>query len=520
MVGAVRSWLHSHPLKALLALGLALRVLASCFSPGYLMHDDHFLVIETGASWAVGADYNNWLPAAQLREGIEHPEPHEANLTYPGIISGYFRLAHGAGLNHPGHQMLLLRLLHGLFSLLIVVWGYRIAERVGGSRPALWTGLALAAFGLFPLLSVRQLIEVVCIPPLLWSAWTIYSSEASRRTWRTWAVAGIGLGLATAVRYQCGVFGFGWIAAIWLHESSTSKAIRQSLFFGGTALMTFAVGQLHDILIWGEPFAQLRAYIAYNAENSAGYPQGYWHQYLWVFLGLLIPPFSIAWAFGTMRSWRSLAFLVLPALAFFVFHSMFPNKQERFILPAVPFFIIAGSVGWHAFESHSRFWKTHPTFRTWCAVFGTTLSLFAGIGLCFVQPKKSRVDAMTALYEQGDLANFLLVHTDGGAMPPQFYSGSWEKYWSSDLTTDAENHRLVMCSNTRYAFPNYLVFSGEQHLGEGVELYRQVYPSMEYVQQIPPSRWDRLLASLNDRNTVERFLIYRISPTEACPPAE
>jgi hypothetical protein len=39
---------------------------------------------------------------------------------------------------------------------------------------------------------------------------------------------------------------------------------------------------------------------------------------------------------------------------------------------------------------------------------------------------------------------------------------------------------------------------------------------MEYVQQVPPSRWDRLLAALNPRNRVERMLIYRIDPAIEC----
>ena len=73
---------------------------------------------------------------------------------------------------------------------------------------------------------------------------------------------------------------------------------------------------------------------------------------------------------------------------------------------------------------------------------------------------------MTALYDRGDLENFLIVHADGGAMPPQFYSGSWKKYWTSDLSTDAANHRQVMCNSPRYTFPNYIVFSGDRLLGE------------------------------------------------------
>ena len=39
---------------------------------------------------------------------------------------------------------------------------------------------------------------------------------------------------------------------------------------------------------------------------------------------------------------------------------------------------------------------------------------------------------------------------------------------------------------------------------------------MEYIQQVPPSRWDRLLAALNPHNRVERMMIYRIDPEVEC----
>lgn len=501
-------------LRTIVLIGLFLRVLASVNSPGYLMHDDHFLVIETGASWAVDEDYNNWMPWSQRARGIETPVPHQANLAYPGVVSGYFRACNAVGWSDPSGQMLLLRLLHGVYSLLIVVLGYRIAHRLGGERPARWTGLALAAFGLFPLLGVRQLVELVCIPPMMWAAWTVLRTD--KPTWKTWVLAGVGIGLATALRYQCGVFGLGWVLALFMHERKWQQAVLNSAILGTSALMVFALGQLQDVFIWGEPFAQLRAYIDYNTQNAGAYPQGFWHQYFWVVLGLLIPPFSLAWVFGTVREAKRLALLVFPPLAFFAFHSYFPNKQERFILPAVPFIVTAGSIGWHRFVEQSAFWSQHGKFHRALVAFGLAVSILTGVGLCFIQPKKSRVDAMTALYEQGDLDNFLIVHTDGGAMPPQFYCGSWKKYWTSDLNTDASNHRIVMCNSPLYTFPNYIVFSGDRLLGEGVERYKAVYPSMTYVKQVPPSRWDRLLATLNPHNHVERMMIYRIDPDVEC----
>ena len=51
-----------HPLLAIIFLAFIVRLFAVFFSQGYLMHDDHFLVIEAAQSWVDGYDYNNWLP--------------------------------------------------------------------------------------------------------------------------------------------------------------------------------------------------------------------------------------------------------------------------------------------------------------------------------------------------------------------------------------------------------------------------------------------------------------------------
>ena len=516
----VVGWFRQNPLKGVLIIGLAFRIAAAINSPGYLMHDDHFLVIETAASWAVGEDYNAWMPWTQLEKGIENPIPHQANLAYPGLVSGLFRVMLILGIVAPATQMFVLRLVHGLFNLLMVVLGYRLAGALGGRKSAIWAGLALAGFAWFPHLGARQLVEVVCIPPLMWSSWVVLKKPESARNWRTWFIAGIGLGLATTLRYQSGVFGIGWAIAIaWVNHRSGKSPVKSIMEIGvlaGSSLLFFSLGQVQDIFIWGEPFAQLRAYIEYNSTHASGYPQGFWHQYVWVILGLLIPPFSFACAYGMGSILRKHALLVLPPLVFFLFHSYFPNKQERFILPMVPFVIVAGSVGWMAFRERSAFWQNRRRLEESLAFFFIVLNLIVGGVLCGIQPKKSRMESMTALYNRGDLINFLIVHTDKPAMPPQFYSGSWEKYWSSDLATDEANHRTVMCNSPTRAFPNYIVFSGSQHLGEGVERYKATYRSMRYLEQVPPGKWDRLLSWLNPINSAERMMIYTIDPHEEC----
>lgn len=515
----LREFVRTNPLSSLLLLGLFLRLLAVWNAPGYLMHDDHFMVIEASASWAAGADYNNWLPQSQRDAGIDNPTPHQSNLAYAGTQWICFKALNVLGVHHPEHQMLWIRLLHALYSLLTILLGFKIVALCSNRKAAIWTGLALATFAWFPMLSVRQLVEMVCIPPLLWSTWVLVSKPSDQWNYRTMLVAGIGLGIATTLRYQCGIFGVGLGLALMLQRHETTILKRMSLLavLSVSSLFFFALGQLQDWFIWGQPFAQLQAYIDYNATHAGEYPQGLWHQYIWTLLGMLLPPLSLAWLFGFFYVTRTQLLLVLPTFLFLVFHGFFPNKQERFILPAVPYIIMAGTIGWMAFRQRSTFWLQNKGLEKRLLVSTLFLSTILSLGFCFVFAKSSRVQSMTALYENGDLENFLVVHVDSHAMPPQFYSGSWEKYWYSDKETDIPNHRRVMCNSTSRVFPNYILFFGDQHLGESVMAYKAAYPSMEYVRHIPAGNWDRLLARINPVNSVERVIIYRIDRENECP---
>ena len=70
------------------------------------MHDDHFLVVEVGASWSDGEDYNNWLPWNQAGT----PEPKPGNFAYPGLQMLLFDLLDWTGPDRPAHQMTVIRL--------------------------------------------------------------------------------------------------------------------------------------------------------------------------------------------------------------------------------------------------------------------------------------------------------------------------------------------------------------------------------------------------------------------------
>ena len=123
---------------------------------------------------------------------------------------------------------------------------------------------------------------------------------------------------------------------------------------------------------------------------------------------------------------------------------------------------------------------------------------------------------MDILFRQGDLANFVAVEVDSASMPPRFYSGQWSPYYAHSIEANPVNEKKVMCRNTARPFPNYLLFYGDERIAGRVEEYKQIFPSMVYVSQAAPGKWDRLLAWLNPINQAERVMIYRIDPAVEC----
>lgn len=468
------------------------------------MHDDHFLVVEVGASWAAGEDYNAWLPESQRERGIELPTPHPGNFVYPGIHAGLFLLFHAVGLDVPGGQMLVVRLLHGLASLLTVGLGFRIAAHLGGARAAEQTGWLLAALAWMPIVSVHQLVEMVCIPPLLAAVWWWVRVPLAEHTRLTWVAIGCAWGLATGLRFQVGVAAVGFAAAVvFVHRRAAFPGI---LAVAAAAFAVFSLTQVSDLWVWGEPFAQLRAYFGYNTAHAANYPQGPVYQYILTLAGLLLPPFSVLVLWGAFRNARSWAVVVWPVLFFLVFHSIFPNKQERFILPIVPLLLCAGMAGVQGFQRVR--WQRILYCIGWC---------INGVALVVLTPatfKRSRLEAMERLHAYGDVHNFLAVQVDSGAMPPQYYWGKWTRYWTADGSTPPEDDKRTYCASHRP--PDALLFYGDAGIPAAVERYRVLYPSLKFVEEVPPGRWDRFIHALNPINSVERVAIYRIDPAVEC----
>jgi hypothetical protein len=477
--------------KLILFVALFVRLIATIFSQGYGMHDDHYLIIEASASWVDGYDYNRWLPWTEGSGGT--PEGH--SFTYVGLNYVYFSIMKFIGVVDPKILMLINRLIHALASMVVVIYGIKITEKLSNKETATKVGWILALLWIMPFISVRNLVEVAALPFLIYGVWLLIKNEKLGN----FLIAGLFIGMAVSFRYQIGVFALG-IAAYYFFKLQ----FKPFLLFSVGVLIVFGLTQgLVDYFIWGYPFAEFIGYVTYNMKEGTGYlPNHNYFMYFIVLMGSLFVPLGILVMVGFFKSYKKYALLFIPTLAFILFHTLYPNRQERFVLSVLPFFIILGVMGYQLFKeskTREKLWKI-SLVAFW--VLNIPFLFFS----MTMYSKKSRVEAMYHLYNNSiDKEAILLEGSADGrtSMMPKFYAKSW--YCNFSERTDTTQHLLVN-PISKY---DYIFFFDEKDLQKRIQQYKTIYPKMTLDKKCEPSLVDKLLRELNPRNANEYIEIWK-----------
>lgn len=493
---------HFTPLQQLLLLGLFIRLLSTIFSKGFGWHDDHFLVIEASQSWVDGYDYNNWLPSDTDPSRV--PQGH--SFFYVGIHFLIFKLLSSLGLADPQAKMFVIRLIHALWSLLIIKFGYKIAEQYAGSKVAWYTGLFLALFWFMPFVSVRNLVEFVCVPTILMA---IYQLNKPKSNWKSYLLAGLFLGIAFSIRFQT-IF---ITAGIGLALLLTRLSFKNILVLGISFVAVVALTQgLIDFLVWGKPFVEFLAYVQYNIDNATVYGADVWHMYFDLILGLLIPPLSIVLFAGYFYSWKKTGLLFWPVLFYLAFHTYFPNKQERFVMTILPLIIVSGTVG--MFKLHERFHtRINLKLFKYSKVFVISLNVLLLIALSLSYSKRHRVEAVYYLYKKGDSKNFLVEDSNKDnefLMPPVFYYGRWVSVQGITKSYTGDDALRYYNSLHDSIKPKYVIFWQAENIEARVDSLKKRFPKLTYETTIEPSLIDKTLYFLNPLNDNHQAFIYKL----------
>jgi hypothetical protein len=499
----------ARPLRLIMIIALVLRLTAALFSKGYAMHDDHFLIIEAAQSWVDGKDYSNWLPWSQI-----DPVPEGHSFFYVGLHFILFSLLKFLGITNPEFKMFVVRLIHALFSMIVVYYGYKITEKLYHKDTARKVGLVLATLWFMPFLSVRNLNEMVCIPFMIFALWMIINVEKYKNKYLIHFIAGLIVAFAFSVRFQSIIF-IGGMGLVLLLQ----KKWKEFLWFGlGNAVTIMLVEGLTDLVFWGYPFAQFIEYFRYNIQNSDSYFVAGWYAFINVILAMLVPPLSIMLFIGFFRAGRKYLIVFLPTFLYLLFHSIFPNKQERFIFSIIPFFIIAGFIGWDVIVAET--WLNNKT-----RLLKTLMIIFWIGNLCILPfatvtyTKKARIEAMKYLSKYDNI-DHLMVETTAtykSTMMPQYYLKNWVQVTEISQERPLDTFRIDPLKNLTVIYdtlkcrnePQFILFLSDRNLYQRVASLKEFYPKLEYETMIKTGFVDRFMHWLNRVNNNEPVYIYR-----------
>ncbi|MCJ8165587.1 glycosyltransferase family 39 protein [Pontibacter sp. E15-1] len=515
------------PLWFVMLLAFVIRMLAAFFSKGFAFSDDHFDVITVAQGWLDGLPL--WLNQSM---------PPRHSMLYVLLHYAVFYVLEAVGIFGPEAKMTVVRVLHGLYSLLVVYFGYKLTERLSNTLNARLVGMMLALVWFMPYMSVRNLVEMVCIPPYLIAFYLMVREEqAGRRRWLPYLGAGALFALAFAFRYHTVLFGAG-AGLVLLYRRQWRESIALLL---GFAVFAFLVQGVIDIVFFDYPFHSIVAYFLYNAENAENYSTGPVYRFALTVLGFLVPPVSVFLVLGYARTARLAPKLFWGGLIFFVAHSLFPNKQERFILPLFPLIMILGVIGWQQFVQASGFWQRRRKLLAWCWGFFWVLNILAAVGMAFTYTKKSRVAPLVYLSEKTGMDGVVLEFGNHSVKkPPLFYLGHtgavyenyatdkeqvWQEYLQGKkqlpadfvmaytLNQDKTPAELQAQIDASPYKPDYVVVVGTDDLEERMARLNTLFPHLKLEHTITPSLYDRLLHLLNPRvHKDERVQLYEVLP--------
>ena len=497
MLKTIKKYWEEKPLLLILIAGFFFRLLSVIFSKGWGMHDDHFLVIETAQSWADGTDYNNWLPI----KGNSQPPGH--SYFYPGLhylLFLFLKLTHINGIQT---QMYIVRLIHAIYSISIIYFGFKITEKLSDRKNAALVGLLLAVYWFMPFLSVRNLSEMVCIPLLMYGVYLIINKNSQPTTYNFhFIITGLLFGLAFSVRYQTFIF----IAGIFLVLLFQRKWKSILMVIIGLLLTIIIIEGGIDYFIWGHPFAEIKEYIHYNINNAYSYITQPWYTYMLFISGILIPPISIFIFIGFFKVWKKHLLIFLPTFMFLVFHSYFPNKQERFILTIIPFIIILGIIGWNELLN-SKIKNQNSKIIRYSWIFFWFLNFIALPVVSTAYSKKARVESMIYLSKYQNIKYFVQEGTSN--IPPRYYLGQWARYSNISDTTDLATFKKQIALNEPNKFPAFVLFYDDKNLNNRVNTIKNILPGLKYETTIEPGFIDKILYKLNPFNRNQTIYIYK-----------
>ena len=488
-------------LRRVLLAAAVVRLIAAVFSEGYIMSDDHFLAVEPVSSWVSGENYHNWYPNEYNQ--VEHAQPFSYAYYFLNFV--ILKFCAVIGIANPFIQAFVLRLAHAILSLWGVYLFVRLAERLISS--VTWRMYAIWFWvfgGVVTVFSVHQLVETACIPFVL-LAYLYVLKYFERERIVALIIAALAFSFSVGMRYQLVFFPLT-LGMYLLWKRKWSGALLFGIFFA----LGFGLTQIDNLLFWHKPIYQhLLDYQSYNATHFADYPSNVF-SYFALISYYIFPTVTILFLLSFRRrlgaqqdvsqdsskdASRGIC-IFLGTIVFIGFHLLFPNRQERFLLPAVPFVLLlmirtiskrypCSASCETSFEESSNGSCATSFEESWlhqAMRWSIYLSAIYTVGYSFYIPKSKYLEASQALYERGDFQNVVIDNWKGeeSVWLPMHYVGkfvhpvSMNKLKTMNELKQQITHQPLYDSKSLPApSPNYLIIWGKDESYPRTKSYQE-----------------------------------------------
>jgi hypothetical protein len=313
------------PLRLLWLLGLLMYVVTAYVNIGIVAMDDY----EFGVAEVVPAQ-NQHNADIIAHAGFRSPV---SSL----VLVSVSRLALKLGFTDPLAQYRFVLLSVGIFAYCMLTFFARRHFQLEGSTGKETIALFLIGFfWLSPFFFSRPMIESLSAPFVTASAYFAceYWMKGNRRTL---VLSVFALMIAAMFRFQVGVCFLAILATFVLR-----RQWKDGWVLALASAVAFLIPGLVDLALRGSFYASLTSYFAYNLKYSSTFGVTPFYSFVTLFLAISIPP--AFWLRYRDLRWREEFGPLLPTVLFFVIflivHSAIPHKEDRFMVPILPSFLI------------------------------------------------------------------------------------------------------------------------------------------------------------------------------------
>lgn len=384
----LRAWVVAHPLAAPMLAGAVARLLAATVAVGFHARDDYFHVLAPALRWLDDPTYD-WDASTDPGAGIR-------SHLIPRAVWLLIRLAQSLGITEPENVLRVVYVAAGAYALLVIPGVHLAARRMLDERATLLATWLAALHFAMPYVGTRLLIEAMAMPPLAFGLWA-----ATYPTFRRQVAAGLLVGLACWFRFQTGVAAIGLVAAVgWLaYRDGRWRSVAErvgGLAVGGAAAIL--IQGSFDLATTGDFLGPVIRNIIANLDPPAGLSRSTPFAYLGFWLLLTVPPATLVVIPAMARAARRLPLVSWPFIAFVIVHSVIPHKEERFMLPVMPLFLLLwAAVPGAIADAKGRFWDSCRGYWPIIRPYLVALHVLALVFACTAQSQANLRQAVTTL---------------------------------------------------------------------------------------------------------------------------